>query len=333
MSGYYNLGYYLTSPRTVIIYNPVAGAFKRRQRQHWLDESVTVLRSHGNDVDVRPTTGPATAAQMARQAIEDGAELILAAGGDGTVNEVMNGMVFSSVPLGILPAGTANVLAVEMGMGTRMVRIARQLHSYIPERIAVGELRIGSKQDSRYFLLMAGIGLDADIVYKLNPALKNSLGKYAYWVAGFSQLGRRIPEFTVEVNGNVSRASFALASRVRNYGGDLEIAPSVSLLDDDLELVLFSGESSFSYLRYMLGVVLGRLDGMRGVTILRTTSMRCSSPEDPRIYIQVDGEHAGQLPFEIKLVPQAITLLVPPDFRTRRPLSVPEHAWTTSPTR
>jgi diacylglycerol kinase (ATP) len=294
---------------------------------------VDLLRSRGQDVNVRPTTGAGTAAQIARQAIQDGADLILAVGGDGTVNEVMNGMVFSNVPLGILPAGTANVLAVELGMGTRMMRIARDLPSYVPERIAVGELRMGSQEGSRYFLSMAGIGLDADIVYKLNPAIKNSFGKLAYWMAGFSQLGRRIPEFTVEVNGNTFRASFALASRVRNYGGDLEIAPSVSLLDDHLELVLFSGESSFAYLKYMLGVVLGRLQGLRGVTILRTTSICCSAPEDPRIYIQMDGEHVGRVPFEMKLVPRALTLLVPPDFRTRRPLSVPEHAWTTSPTR
>jgi YegS/Rv2252/BmrU family lipid kinase len=329
----------LTSRNTVVIYNPFAGAFKHRQRKHWLDESVEVLRSLGDQVDVRPTTGAGTAKEIARQALEDGADLILAAGGDGTVNEVMNGMVFSKVPMGILPAGTANVLAMELGMGTRMVQITRNLANYIPESIAVGELRTQQQQeqqppgDRRYFMLMAGIGLDADIVYKLDPNMKNSLGKIAYWLAGFSHLGRRLPEFTVVANGQNYRASFALASRVRNYGGDLEIARTISLLDDELELVLFSGESTFSYLKYMLGVALGRLNGMRGVTIVRTTALSCSSPPDSRVNIQVDGEFAGRLPFQIDLVPHALTLLVPPDFRTRRPLSVPEAAWTTSPTR
>jgi diacylglycerol kinase family enzyme len=181
-------------------------------------------------------------------------------------------------------------------------------------------------------MLMAGIGLDADIVYKLDPALKNFFGKLAYWLAGFSQLGRRLPEFTVVVDGVGHRASFALASRVRNYGGDLEIARSISLLDEDLELVLFSGQSSFGYLKYMLGVTLRRLKGMSGVTILRATNLRCTSSEEG-VYVHVDGEHAGRLPFEISLVPQALTLLVPPDFRTRRPVSAPEAAWTTSHTR
>ena len=323
----------MTSRNTVIIYNPSAGAFKQRRRKHWLDQSVDVLRSHGGQVEVRPTTGPGAAVDMARQSIKDGADLILAAGGDGTVNEVINGMVFSKVPLGILPAGTANVLAMELGMGTRMVRTAQELPTYVAERIAVGEFRVGPQAGPRYFALMAGIGLDAHIVYKLNPGMKSSIGKLAYWVAGFSQLGRRLPEFTVTVNGVSYRASFALASRVRNYGGDLEIAPSVSLLDETLELVLFSGENSFGYLKYMLGVALGRLQGMRGVTILRTTSVRCTAPDDSRVYVQVDGEHAGQLPFEIDVIPQALTLLVPPDFHIRRPLSLPEAAWTTSPTR
>lgn len=328
----------------MVIYNPCAGAFKDRRRKHWLDESVAVLRSHGGDVEVRPTLGPGQAAEMARQAVNDGAELVIAAGGDGTVNDVMNGMVFSSVPLGILPAGTANVLAVELGMDTRMVAASRVLPTFVAERIAVGKLQIASHPEPRYFLLMAGIGLDADIVYKLDPAMKNWFGKLAYWLAGFSQLGRRIPEFTVDVNGASHRASFALASRVRNYGGDLEIARSVSLLDEDLELVLFTGESSFSYLRYMFGVTTRRLDRMRGVTILRTTGLRCSSPENG-IYVQIDGEFAGGMPFEIALVPRALTLLVPPDFRTRRPVSAPasapasapvsakDAAWTTSHTR
>ena len=322
----------MTSRNTVVIYNPCAGAFKHRKRKHWLDKSLEVLRSHGGTVESRPTTGPGAATGIARQAIQDGADLILAAGGDGTVNEVINGMVFSQVPLGILPAGTANVLAVELGMDVHMVRTVRALSAFLPERIAVGELRLGASSEPRYFMLMAGVGLDADIVYKLDPAMKNSFGKLAYWLAGFSQLGRKLPEFTVTVNGASHRASFALASRVRNYGGDLEIARSVSLLDEDLELVLFSGESSFGYLKYLLGVTMRRLQGMRGVTILRAKSLRCSSPEEG-VYVQVDGEHVGRLPFEISLIPRALTLLVPPDFRTRRPISAPETAWTTSHTR
>ena len=147
----------------------------------------------------------------------------------------------------------------------------------MPERIALGLLSTATGEAPRHFLLMAGAGLDADIVYDMNSRLKEALGKVAYWIAGFSKVGSRLAEFTVAAEGREFRASFALVSRVRNYGGDLEIAPSISLLDDEFELVLFEGASSFTFLKYMLGVVAQRHQNMRGVTILRTRKALFSS--------------------------------------------------------
>jgi len=293
-----------------------------------------LLSARGIEVEAIPTSGPATAAEIVRGAIERGADLILAAGGDGTINEVVNGMVHSEVPLGILPAGTANVLACELDIGTTLERASESIDACVRERVAVGRLSRGTDDDGgRYFLLMAGAGLDAEIVYRLNLKLKDALGKVAYWLGGFANVGRRLPEFTVEAEGREFRVSFALASRVRNYGGDLEIAPTVSLLDDQFELVLFEGANSFAYLRYMLGVVIRKHRAMRGVTILRTRKASFSTPEDSRIHLQVDGEYAGLLPAAVEIVPNALTLLVPPTFRDRRPASVEDPAWTTSPTR
>jgi diacylglycerol kinase (ATP) len=289
------------------------------------------------------TTGPGHAGEIARQEVERGAELILVAGGDGTINEVVNGMAFSDVPLGVLPAGTANVLASELGIGKSMERAAEALADSVLERVALGLISNGSISNGdeaarRYFLLMAGVGLDADIVFHLNTRTKEVFGKAAYWIGGFSKLGRRIPEFTVETDGREFRASFALLSRVRNYGGDLEIAPSISLLDDEFEMVLFEGESSLGFLKYMLGVVAHQQQSMRGITILRTRQAAFSSPgQDGRIHLQVDGEYAGVAPASVEIVPNALTLLMPPNFRARRPASVHtsvnDAAWTTSPTR
>lgn len=260
--------------------------------------------------------------------------MILVAGGDGTINEVVNGMVHSPVPLGILPAGTANVLANELGIATSMENAAAALAGCVEERVALGLLSNCSRQAPRYFLLMAGAGLDAHIVYDLNLGLKDRLGKIAYWAAGLSKLGKRLPEFTVNVEDAVFRAGFALVGRVRNYGGDLEIAPTISLFDDEFEVVLFEGESSFRYLKYMLGAVTRRLQGMRGVTILRSRKVAFSAPADPRIYIQVDGEYAGTLPSEVEIVPKGLTLLMPPGFRAARMRNAGQRAeWTTSPTR
>jgi hypothetical protein len=137
--------------------------------------------------------------------------------------------------------------------------------------VALGLLSTAAEETPRHFLLMAGAGLDADIVYGLNQRLKDRLGKVAYWLAGWSKLGRKLPEFRVTVDGRDYESSFALVSRVRNYGGDLEIAPSISLLDEEFEVVLFEGASSMPYVKYMLGTLTRRLEGMRGVTILRAT--------------------------------------------------------------
>jgi diacylglycerol kinase (ATP) len=259
--------------------------------------------------------------------------LILVAGGDGTINEVVNGMAGSEVPLGILPAGTANVLANELGIGNRMEPAAASLASWVEERVALGLLATATVDIPRHFLLMAGAGLDADIVYHLNPRMKASLGKVAYWIDGLAKFGRRLPEFTVETEGCSLRASFALVSRVRNYGGDLEIAPSISLLEDEFEVVLFEGGTSLPYIKYMLCVLLHRIRGVRGVTILRTRKVLFSGCESGKVYVQVDGESAGSIPATAELVPNALTLLVPPGFRARRPARAEDATWTTSPTR
>jgi diacylglycerol kinase family enzyme len=142
-----------------------------------------------------------------------------------------------------------------------------------------------------------------------------------------------LPEFTVEVEGRDFRASFALASRVRNYGGDLELAPTISLLDDEFELVLFEGESSLRYLKYMCGAIIRRLPGMLGVTILRTRKATFSTTAESGIHLQLDGEYAGLAPARVEIVPNALTLLVPSGFRARRPINGKAPEWTTSPTR
>ena len=287
----------------------------------------------GISVEAIPTPGPRSAAEIARGIAARGADLILVAGGDGTINEVVNGMAGSAVPLGILPAGTANVLANELGIARNMERAAESVVHWVKERVALGLLATATGETPRYFLLMAGAGLDADVVYHVNPRTKEALGKIAYWIAGLAKFGQRLPEFTVECEGRAHRTSFALVSRVRNYGGDLEIAPTISLLDDEFEVVLFEGSTSLPYVKYMLGVVARRTSAMRGVTILRTRKALLSGTDRGQVYVQVDGESAGLLPASVELVPNALTLLVPPGFRARRPARVEEAAWTTSPTR
>jgi diacylglycerol kinase (ATP) len=261
------------------------------------------------------TTGPRTAGTIVRECLGRGADLILAAGGDGTINEVANGMAGSEVPLGILPAGTANVLALELGIGSDMIRAAKALSGLTAVRIGMGLLDNGSEQ--RHFVLMAGAGLDALIVYNIDAKLKASLGKIAYWIGGFSQFGRSLPEFEVTMGANTVSCSFALASRVKNYGGDLLIARNASLFSDQFEVVLFQGAHTFPYMKYLLGVITGRLANMQGVKIVQTSSLEISHAKGPGIYVQIDGERAGRLPVRLKMIPDSLTLLVPENFRRK----------------
>jgi diacylglycerol kinase (ATP) len=306
----------ITYQNTVLIYNPQAGRFGRGGGP-LVERAVEILTKQGCRVWVVPTTGPGVAGALARDHASRGVDLIVAAGGDGTVNEIVEGMVHTEVPLAILPGGTANVLAMELTLGRNLERVAERLHELRPHRISVGHVTCDGGRVSRHFLLMAGIGLDAHIVYHVNGGLKALAGKLAYWVAGGSLLGRRLPSFEVEIGGQTHSCSFALLSKVRNYGGDFEIARSVSLFDDDFEAVLFEGRTSLGYVKYVLGMALNRLNGMKGLTVLRADRMTVSCSEDSRVYVQIDGESAGRLPAEIRIVPNALTLLVPPEYERR----------------
>jgi diacylglycerol kinase family enzyme len=243
---------------------------------------------------------------------------------------VINGAVHSQVPVGLIPGGTANVLGVELGISKRLNVAAKLVSHCIPERISLGLLRCAG-QEPRYFALMAGAGLDAHIVYNVNAGLKTALGKIAYWIAGFQHGMRILPQFTIETGGREYRASFALASRVRNYGGDLWIAPNITLLDHDFEIILFGGANPLRYIKYLVAVLVRRASGRKGVTMLRGDSLRLSCPQHRRIYVQVDGEYAGGLPADIEIVPNCLTLLVPPAFSARNLQK--DRTWTTSPTR
>lgn len=288
-----------------------------------MNQAVQVLERSGHIVRRVPTTGPNTAAELARAHIEQGAELIIAAGGDGTINEVINGMVHSSVPLAVIPFGTANVLANEIGLH---IDSASKLEQYHPMRIGLGRIS-AADAPPRHFLLMAGIGFDAKVVYEVSAGLKNRIGKIAYWAAGFSQFGRRLVEFDTCAGGEVHKCSFALASRVRNYGGDFEIATWVTLLDNCFELVLFEGEYSSRYLLYLAGMLSGRLARTRGVKLLRVTRADFSAPPDSRVHVQIDGEYLGRLPASVEIVPDALTLLAPASYLQR----ANDRAWKTSP--
>ncbi|MCU1293152.1 MAG: diacylglycerol kinase, catalytic region [Bryobacterales bacterium] len=305
--------------RAAILYNPVARGLARHR--HLLEGVVGVLGRQGISARLIPTEAPGSAGTQAREQIKDGCELIIAAGGDGTINEVANGMLNTDVPLAILPGGTANVLAREMRIPIHLERAAAQVCRMRRHRISAGSLRINGAHP-RCFLCMAGAGLDAEIVSRLNLDFKARTGKLAYYVTGFAQVFRPLREFGISIDGKRYDASFALISRVRNYGGDLEIARGASLLRDDFEVVLFRGTVSLRYLHYLLGVALKQAHRIPGCTFVRGRRVECPVPSSGGIYVQVDGELAGQLPMTAEILPGALTMLVSPEYLSREQLLI-----------
>lgn len=235
-------------------------------------------------------------------------------------------MAGSQVPLAPIPGGTANVLCCETGIGRNPEKAARLLISARPVRIALGQMHT-PETAPRYFLLMAGTGVDAIVVNSVNPAIKKRFGKLAYWLAGFMMFGRNLPQLSATLGPEKISCSFLLASRVRNYGGDLEIARSISLLQPYLELVTFSGRNSFRYLPYLLAVALGRPTLFPGVTVRHSERLRCATADDIRIPVQLDGELCGHLPAEFAVVPDSLTILLPESYchaAAQFPQRVPE---------
>ncbi len=298
--------------RSVLIFNPRAGRVLRRPEiiRH-IEEA---LRPSFGDMQAVMTEGPATAGAMATREIERGAETVFVCGGDGTVNEVAQALEGTRVPLGVLPGGTACVLANELGLGNDPGRAADRLATAVPREIAAGRLR-RPDGSSRLFLLMAGIGFDARIVHSLNLELKDRIGKLAYVAGALGQLGDRLEELDVEIDGVTRRCSFALISRVRNYGGDVNLAREASLFNDSFEVILFEGRSPLRYPFYFLAILAGMSKRTRGLTALRATRVAARPALDQQGYVQMDGEYTGMIPASFEIVPAAIRLLVPASFK------------------
>ena len=287
-----------------LIYNPLSGRL-RWKRQRDLDRATHLLDAYGIRIVRIPTTGAGSATALAREQVAAGRDLIIACGGDGTVNEVVNGMAGSRVPLALLPAGTGNVLAKELGLPWDIWRAAEYIPAGEVRRIALG------RAGERYFICMAGVGVDANTVYRLSVKTKLSLGMLAYWIESFRQLLEyEFPLFSVRVEGQSFQAALLIASRTKNYGGPVQLTRRADLFSDEFEVCLFQRRNRFLYLLYFLALQMGLLERFRDVRFLRTRRVE-AQPGEQRIQVQVDGELAGALPMDFVIVPEALSLLVP----------------------
>ena len=296
----------------VLIVNPTAGGGRSVKL---LEEARRVFRKAGIETELMNTTAAGEATHLARRAVEESRQLVIVCGGDGTVNEVVNGLACSQVPLAVLPAGTANVLAKELRLPWNLPRAAELLIHAQYRRIALGlAIPDQASGEPRYFLSVAGAGADGALVSAVRPEFKRQAGILAYWQEGLRQLTRYdFPLFRTQMAGTATNidASLVIVGRTKHYGGPFKITTEADLMQPEFELAFVTTRSAWRYLAYLPLIWAGKLRSARYVRFFKTNSLQCASNSASQVQVQVDGEPAGRLPVEFRIVPDALTLAIP----------------------
>jgi YegS/Rv2252/BmrU family lipid kinase len=310
--------------RVALIYNPASGQRSKR-RASYVQSALAVLRKAGIEADALETHAPGSGKSLALAAVRQGYDTVLACGGDGTVHEVLQPLVGTNVALGVVPLGTANALAQNLGLGRNPVKAVRALLNAEPMEVPVGRIFFqenNSAQGWRYFTVAAGIGADALLMSTMDPGLKRRFGYALYVVEAFKiWASHPFPLFdaSFSINGNgeprVEQVSQLLAIRIRSFGGALgALAPGATLHKKDLSLVAFKTRSRLEYMRFLLATLAGRQTFSRSIELLDADAVECRpmNGSKTKVFVEADGEVLGALPARIELAREKLTLLVPP---------------------
>jgi len=316
--------------RAVLIYNPASGQQPAR-RAALVARIVDVFRTAGIEIETIATTAANTAGLHAQQAVQHGCDTILACGGDGTVHEILQTMAGTQATLGVIPLGTANALAADLGLPRNPIRAARMLLDAAPERISIGRVTFTDREGapgSRYFIVAAGIGADGHFFAHVSSRLKQRLG-YAHYLiealrlwavhtfpmfhAAFTEAGR--------TTATIADVSQVLAVRITNFGGIVrQLVPDASIRKPTLHAIAFKTRSRIDYLRFMAAVWFRRHKYNAPIELVDCTRIECSQLDGSTepVYVEADGEFLGTLPVTMEIIPDAITLLIP-----KHPAAIP----------
>lgn len=321
----------MSNKRATIIYNPMSGRPGRRAED--VRQMIGLLGDRGIEANAKATTGPGDASKLAEEAVAAGVDIVISFGGDGTVNEVIQGMAGSRTALAVWPGGTSNVVARDLGVPFEIKLLADMIAAAKTSRIALGLATEGSEfgvQGSalkyiganpqpgtrnpepitRYFIMMAGIGLDASIARGINKKLKRRTGEFAYWLSGIRHLFLwRAEPFTIEVDGSAYKAAFALIGNGKGYGGGMMMTPGARLEDPWFEVYILPPlANNFAYLRALRACMRGT-PRVAGVSLVKGRHIKANSAHEP--WVEADGEIIGPLPMTFDIVPEALSLIVP----------------------
>jgi diacylglycerol kinase (ATP) len=344
----------MTNKRATIIYNPMSG--QRGRRADDAREMIRMLGRRGITADARATEGPEDATRLARESVKDAADIIISYGGDGTLNEVIQGMAGSHASLAVWPGGTSNVVARDLKIPFEIEQLADMISQEKTKRISLGNAssfaegqRSGARgreetkvrqyvsadnlslnlaenaetvSDSftrpkapdarpleRYFLMMAGIGLDASIARGVNRKLKRRTGEFAYWVTGIKHLFTwQADPFVIEVDGKSYESVFAIIGNGKGYGGGMCITPHAKLDEPLFEVYILQRQANnFAYLPALAACMRGNPENA-GATLVKGKHIEASSTREP--WVEADGEIIGALPMTFDIMPDALSVIV-----------------------
>lgn len=309
--------------RVALIYNPASGQHANGYLAS-VESACTVLEDAGVETEILPTHGPGTAGEIARQAVGQGCDTVFACGGDGTVHEVLQTLAGGPTALGVVPMGTANALAADLGLSSPPAKAVRALLTATPVRVAVGKITYRDREGvkcSRYFTVAAGVGPDGQFFYRLDASLKRRFGYAAYLVEAFRLWStHKFPLFDAAVlasderKARMEQFSELLAVRIGNFGGVVQnLVPGAALRSSNLHLVAFKTRSRYRYLRFVTAVIFRRHTFSPEIQSLEAVTVECTARNGSaeRVLVEADGEMLGRLPARIEIVPDALTLLIP----------------------
>jgi len=294
--------------KATLIANPKTGRYGSR-RLRPIENVASQLRSLGLDVDLELTQAPGEATEIAARAARNGASAVIVAGGDGTINEAIQGLAGTSARLAIIPRGTGNVLARELKLPLDDEQATIVAARGKARRIHLGLATEEATGGSRLFVLMAGIGLDASVVQRTHPRLKKRIGRGAFWISGLSHLADWKPSpFTLEIDGREYTGTFAAIGKAARYGGDLFITPGARLEKPEFEVCIIESLSRVNYLRLLsYAVRTGVPRNKPGVRFVNAKRVRATGDAP----VQIDGELLGQLPMRFEIASHSLEVIVP----------------------
>ena len=284
-------------PGTLVILNPAA----RSERAAGLGSKIEEIV--GRSATIRLTSGPGEARTIAEEAVSGGIETIVAAGGDGTINEIVNGIAGAPVALGILPVGSMNVFAVQLGLPKGLKECWEVIQCGLTREVDL------ARANGHAFVQLAGVGLDAQVVQATSWEFKRDFGPLSYLISGAQIAARTPPHLVIRHNGVTEEGSFVLIGNGRYYGGPFPVFPNAQIDDGLLDVLVFKNLNYLDLVRYLHGVLFGTDVELDNVACFRADSITVESRE--AVPVEVDGEVIGTVPVTFDFHPKRLRVLVP----------------------